>query len=86
MRHITSGASVLRDLGRILAEAAHTFARFVVDAGRAIAAHWPQLVALFLAGWAGRMGFLWLATVVSDLSPTIAVLILPLAPMATLAT
>ncbi|HMS37621.1 MAG TPA: hypothetical protein PKA93_10695 [Arachnia sp.] len=84
MRHVTSGASVLRDLGRILAEAAHTFARFVVDAGRAIAAHWPQLVALFLAGWAGRMGFLWLATVVSDLSPTIAVLILPLAPMATL--
>ncbi len=84
VRHMRSGASVLRDLGRIFADAARIFARFVVDAGRALAAHWPQLIALFLAGWAGRMGFLWLATAVSDASPTIAVLILPLAPMSTL--
>ncbi|MFT3888444.1 MAG: hypothetical protein QM713_09830 [Arachnia sp.] len=76
--------SVLGALGQILLDAARTFARFAVDAGRALAAHWPQLIALFLAGWTGRMGFLWLATVVSDVSPTVAVLILPLAPMATL--
>ncbi len=84
VRHMRSGASVARDLGRIFAEAARTFARFVVDGGRALAAHWPQLVALFLAGWAGRMGFLWLATAISDVSPTLAILVLPLAPMSTL--
>lgn len=47
-------------------------------------AHWPQMVVLFLLGWTGRMGFLWLTTAVSDWSPTVAVLILPLAPLSTL--
>ena len=54
------------------------------DAGRVLWAHWPQLLCLFLAGWAGRMGVLWLVVVISDGSPTLAVLILPLAPMSTL--
>lgn len=53
-------------------------------AGRLLAAHWPQLIGLFLAGWAARMGFLWLAVVVSAVSPTVAVLLLPLAPLSTL--
>lgn len=51
---------------------------------RVLGAHWPQLVGLFLAGWAGRMATLWLAVLVSDVSPTAAVLLLPVAPMCTL--
>lgn len=74
----------LRVLGRILADAARTFGRFVFDAGRVIAAHWPQLIVLFLLGWTGRMSFLWLTTAVSDWNPTVAVLILPFAPLSTL--
>lgn len=62
----------------------HTFSRFLIDGGRVLWRHWPQLVALFLIGWIGRMGFLWIATVVSDWNATVAVLILPLAPMSTL--
>lgn len=54
------------------------------DAGRVVAAHWPQLLGLFLLGWAVRMAVLWLVVDISDWSPTLAVLILPLAPMATL--
>lgn len=56
----------------------------LADAGRVLAEHWPQLVGLFLAGWIGRLGFLWLAIAVMPFSPTLSVLILPLAPMATL--
>lgn len=55
-----------------------------VDAGRIFVGHWPQLLGLFLAGWAGRMGILWLTVIVSNYSPTVAVLMLPLAPMCTL--
>lgn len=54
------------------------------DAGRVLVQHGPQLVGLFLLGWIGRLGFLWLAIAVMPLSPTLSVLIMPLAPMATL--
>lgn len=74
----------LRALGSILTDAARTFGRFIIDAARVIAAHWPQLVVLFLLGWIGRMSFLWITTEVSDWSPTLAVLILPFAPLSTL--
>ena len=61
-----------------------TFLGIFASGLRVLGAHWPQLVCLFLAGWAGRMGILWLAVLVSDVSPTAAVLMLPLAPMSTL--
>lgn len=56
----------------------------IVGALRVLRDHWPALVGIFLFGWIGRMGFLWLATEVSKLSPTVAVLILPLAPLSTI--
>lgn len=71
-------------LGSVLADAGRTLLHFIVGGAKVLWAHWPQLVALFLAGWIGRMSFLWLATEVSDWSPTVAVLILPLAPFSTL--
>ena len=63
----------LRGLGSLFRDAAHV-----------IGAHWPQLVGLFLVGWTGRMAILWLVVDISDWSPTLAVLLLPLAPMSTL--
>lgn len=68
----------------LLADAVRSLGRMFVDAARAFAAHWPQLITLFLLGWAGRLGVLWLVTEVSDWSPTVAVLLLPLAPLSTL--
>lgn len=68
----------------LISDAARTLGRVFADGARVLGAHWPQLVALFLAGWAGRMGVLWLTTVVSDRSPTLAILIIPFAPLATL--
>lgn len=68
----------------LLADGLRSVAHLFADGARALAAHWPQLVALFLLGWAGRMGFLWLTTIVSDVSPTLAIFILPLAPLCTL--
>ncbi len=68
----------------LILDALATLGRVFADTGRVLYRHWPQLVTLFLAGWAGRMSFLWLATVVSDVSPTVAVLLLPLAPLCTL--
>ncbi len=75
---------VARTQGTMIGGAVRTFVRFLTDGGRLLWRHWPGLVALFLIGWIGRMGFLWLATVVSDWSPTLAVLVLPLAPLSTL--
>lgn len=69
---------------RLLKEGALGFVRVFADGLVVLRDHWPQLVGLFLLGWAGRMGFVWLAVVVSDWSPTVAVLLLPLAPLATL--
>ncbi|MFC5338393.1 hypothetical protein [Leucobacter denitrificans] len=76
--------SVITEFGALVTDAGRTLLRFVVGAARALWMHWPQLIGLFLAGWIGRMGFLWLATVTSNWSPTVAVLILPLAPFCTL--
>ncbi len=63
----------LRDLGAIL-----------TTGGRLIARHWPQLLALYLAGAAARMTFLWLALTASKSSSLLGVLILPLAPISML--
>ncbi len=68
----------------LLKDAYRSILRLLVDGGRVVVNHGPQLVCLFLFGWAGRAGFLWLATVVSDVSPLLAVLLLPLAPLSTL--
>ena len=68
----------------LLTDAARGLGRLFADAARVLVAHWPQLVGLFLLGWAGRMAILWLVVVVSNWNPTVAVLILPLAPMSTL--
>ena len=65
----------LRDLGTILSQA-----------GRLLLRHWPQLLALYLAGAAARMAFLWLALLASKFSPLAGMLILPLAPISTLLT
>ncbi len=74
----------VQTLVKLLASALGTLARFLTDGARVLLRHWPQLLGLFLIGWTGRMAFLWIATVVSNWSPTVAVLILPLAPLSTL--
>lgn len=76
--------SSLQTFTQLLSDAGRTLWRFVIGGARVLGAHWPELVGLFLVGWIGRMSFLWLATTVSDWSPTVAVLILPLAPFSTL--
>lgn len=68
----------------IITDALRTVARVFVDGGRVLLMHWPQLVSLFLAGWAGRMAFLWLAANVSNVSPTLALFVVPFAPLSTL--
>lgn len=68
----------------ILEEWGRTYWRFIRDALRVFSQHWPALIGLFLIGWIGRMGFLWISIVVSDWNPTVAVLLLPLAPMSML--
>ena len=68
----------------LLTDALRTTTRVFVDGVRVLIAHWPELIGLFLAGWAGRMGFLWLTTAVSNVSPTAALFVLPFAPLATL--
>lgn len=68
----------------IITDALRTVVRVFFDGGRVLVMHWPQLLCLFLAGWAGRMSFLWLATNVSNFSPTLAVFIVPFAPLSTL--
>lgn len=56
----------------------------LVGAGRLLARHWPTLLALYLAGAAARLGFLWLALWVSKFSSLLGVLLVPLAPLSTL--
>lgn len=65
-------------------ESLASFGHVMADAGRVLANHWPQLVGLFLAGWTGRLAFLWLGIAVMPFSPTLSVLLVPLAPMCTL--
>lgn len=68
----------------LILDALRTVGRVFVDGVRVLAAHWPQMVGLFLLGWTGRMAFLWLTTIVSNVSPTLAIFILPFAPLSTL--
>lgn len=63
----------LRNLGSIIKLAVKLLLR-----------HWPQLLALYLAGSAARLGFLWLALIASKYSPLLGVLILALAPISAL--
>ena len=60
----------------LLTDALRGFGLLFRDAGRVLAAHWPQLLGLFLAGWSWRMAVLWLVVEISDWSPTVAVLLL----------
>ncbi|MEO7446999.1 MAG: hypothetical protein ABI336_01895 [Humibacillus sp.] len=57
----------------------------VVDGARLVWRHLPVLLVLFLLGAAVRGGVIWLAVEVSDAHPLLAQLILPLAPIGTLA-
>lgn len=68
----------------LLGEGLRDCGAIIVQAGRLLLRHWPQLVALYLAGAAARMGFLWLALLASKASPLAGMLILPLAPISTL--
>ena len=67
-----------------LREGVRALGEVIADAARALARHWPVLVVLYLGGATLRMGFLWLASWVSDRSSTLGVLIVPLATLATL--
>ncbi|HRL80147.1 MAG TPA: hypothetical protein PLK46_07435 [Propioniciclava sp.] len=68
----------------LIKDALGSVLRLFVDGARVLVNHGPELLCLFLFGWAGRTGFLWLATIVSDVNATAAVFILPLAPLSTL--
>ncbi|MCU1537486.1 MAG: hypothetical protein JWP82_1837 [Humibacillus sp.] len=57
----------------------------VVDGARLVWRHLPVLLVLFLLGAAVRGGVIWIAVEVSDDHPLLAQLILPLAPIGTLA-
>ncbi len=52
--------------------------------GRAILRHWPTLLAIYLAGAAVRYAALWLVVLSSRVNINLALLVLPLAPIATL--
>lgn len=51
---------------------------------RVLARHWPALVGLYLLGTIGRMAFLWLAVWVSGWNSTLAVFVLPFAPLSSM--
>ncbi len=63
----------LRDLGGVFA-----------DGLRVLRDHWPTLIALYLAGFAVRMASIWVAVRAAQVSPLLAALITPLAPLATI--
>lgn len=56
----------------------------VAGGGRLLGRHWPWLVTIYLLGAAAHGGVLWLAVDVSKHHSTLAGLILPLAPIASL--
>ncbi|MEO7235367.1 MAG: hypothetical protein ABIW80_08330 [Lapillicoccus sp.] len=56
----------------------------LVGGSRLLGGHWPWLLAIYLLGAAAHGGALWLAVVVSREHETLAGLILPLAPIASL--
>ena len=69
---------------KVLADGLRALGELLRVAGRLLAAHWPALLALYLAGGAARLGFLWLALWASKSSGTLGVLMLPLAPLSML--
>lgn len=48
---------------------------------RILGAHWAMLITVIALGLAGRQAVIWLAVLVSDVSPLAATLMLPLAPI-----
>lgn len=68
----------------LLREGLRAVGDVIADAGRALVRHWPVLLVLYLGGATLRMGFLWLASWLSDHSSTLGVLVVPLATLATL--
>jgi hypothetical protein len=54
----------------------------VVAGARLWLRHWPVLLSIALLGAAGRMGAIWAATVISNHNNTLGVLVLVLAPLA----
>lgn len=68
----------------ILRDAWRDLLSMLLGAVRLLGRHWPQLLALYLAGAAARMAFLWLALSVSKSSSLLGVLLVPLAPLGTL--
>lgn len=56
--------------------------RLPLDAARLIFQHWPVLVSLCLAGLAVRQGVIWLAVLVSGVSPLAAYFVIPCAALA----
>ncbi|WP_295697586.1 hypothetical protein [Lapillicoccus sp.] len=59
-------------------------ATVVAGGGRLLGRHWPWLITIYLLGAAAHGGVLWLAVNVSKHHSTLAGLILPLAPIASL--
>jgi hypothetical protein len=68
----------------LLSNAGRDLRVILVDGVRALVRHWPALLALFLLGSVARQGVIWLAVWVSSYSSTVAVLLVPLAPLSTL--
>lgn len=64
--------------------AGRDLAAIFVDGARVLGRHWPQLLAIFLAGAIARIGFLWLAVWMSNVNSTVGVLLVPFAPLSTL--
>ena len=65
-------------------EAVDALCEVLLDGVRLLARHWPALVGWFLVGAIARRGFMWLAVWLADINRTAGVLVLPLAPIATL--
>lgn len=68
----------------LLVTAGRDLRAIVVDGLRILGRDWPTLLALFLIGSIVRLGTIWLAVWVSAFNSTLGVLLVPLAPLATL--
>ena len=68
-----------------LGEAARDLIAILAEGARLLAREWPKLLAIALAGATLRGAAVWGAVVASDLNSTLGVMIVPLAPLATLA-
>lgn len=69
---------------RLLANAGRDLVQVLADGVRVLGRTWPRLLALALLGAAARGAVLWITTWLSQYSSTAAVLLVPLAPLATL--